>query len=134
MVTLALVGPGGEPLGELPPYQVDRPWWQEVWDVVARARDEFGIDVVVLRLLRAELPEPPGGAVTYLAEYDGPPPAGLRPGFSADWTAPDPRRLPWAKPGGPRASVAWVRGILGEGGTGGPGATRAPATSRRPGS
>jgi Phosphotransferase enzyme family len=102
----------------LPPYAVELPWWQEVWDVVAGARAAHGIDVVVLRLLDADRPEPPGGAVTYLAEYDGPPPADLRvPADRTEWTKPNPLRMPWASPGGPAASLAWARRVLGGVGT-----------------
>jgi hypothetical protein len=99
----------------LPPYAVALPWWQEVWDVVAGARAAFGIDVVVLRLLSAERSQPPGGAVTYLAEYDGAPPTGClgMPADGAGWTAPDRLRMPWASPGGPAASLAWARRVLG---------------------
>jgi hypothetical protein len=99
----------------LPPFELERPWWQEAWDVVAGARAAQGIDVVVLRLLGADRPEPPGGAVTYLAQYDGPP---LNiPVDTTDWTTPHPLRMPWANPGGPAASLAWARQMLGDLGT-----------------
>jgi Phosphotransferase enzyme family len=109
------VDSGGRALGVLPPYAVELPWWQEVGDVVAGARAAYGIDVVVLRLLSAERSQPPGGEVTYLAEYDGPPPPGcLRKAEDrAGWTAPDRLRMPWANPGGPAASLAWARQALG---------------------
>lgn len=72
LVTLALCLPGGELLGALPPFEVAVPWWQEVGPVVDAARERFGIDVTVLRLLhpppllaregpRVLLAEAPGG-------------------------------------------------------------------------
>lgn len=102
-------------MGVLPPYAVELPWWQEVWDIVAGARAAYGIDVVVLRLLKAQRSQPPGGAVTYLAEYDGPPPPGCARMAAEEtlWTAPNPLRMPWASPGGPAASLAWARRMLG---------------------
>ncbi|RJQ78675.1 aminoglycoside phosphotransferase family protein [Pseudonocardiaceae bacterium YIM PH 21723] len=111
-VTLVLVDPTGTPLGELPPITVPAPWWQEVDDLVAGIRAVHGIDVVILRLLSADRPAPPGGAVRYLAEYDGPPPAALRP--ATPEAGPHPLRMPWARPGGPAASLDWARTILGE--------------------
>jgi hypothetical protein len=65
---LVLVTPDGELIGALPPVPVATPWWQDAAPVVAAVRERFGIEVVLLRLLDAELPEPAGGRVTYLAE------------------------------------------------------------------
>ena len=105
-VTLALVDPDGQPLGTTRPYDVESQWWQEVAPVVRGAREEFGIDVVVLRLVAAEKAGPHGGGVTYLAECDGPP-LDLGP-FDESWLAPHPLRMTWAQPGGPAASLQWA--------------------------
>lgn len=105
-VTLALVTPDGTPLGTTRPYEVEPQWWQEVAPVVAGAREEFGIEVTVLRLVAAERPQPHGGAVTYLAEYDGPP-LELGP-LQENWLTPHPLRMTWAQPGGPAASLRWA--------------------------
>lgn len=114
-VTLALVNRAGTALGTLPAFEVALPWWQTVWDVVAGARAAFGIAVVVLRLLTTEPSRWPGGAVSYLAEYDGPPPAQLiPPPGHTDWTEPAPHRMAWAHPGGPAQSLAWARTVLGK--------------------
>jgi hypothetical protein len=113
-VTLAVVDGLGRTVGTLPlPGPTASPWWQEVDDVVELARRAHGVEVTVLRLLCADAPSPPGGHVTYLAEYDGPPPAGLvavddRP----EWTAPHSLRMPWGRPGGPAASLAWAERVL----------------------
>jgi hypothetical protein len=107
--TLTLVDPRGRPLGTLPPLSVESPWWKDMAEIVTGTRERHGIDVIVLRLLSADRPRPPGGAVTYLAEYDGPSVAGLgRP----TWTAPHPLRMPWAEVGGPARSMAWVDEVL----------------------
>ena len=106
----------GDVLGQLPPFAAKTPWWQEVEPVVDAARDLFGLDVTVLRLLETELPAAPGGAVTYLAEVDrramtrASPPVELR-----SWDgvlAEDRLRRPYARPGGPAADLAWADGIL----------------------
>ena len=104
---------GGRVLGSLLPTPVATPWWQDIAPVVAAARERWGLDVTVLRLLAASLPAPPGGEVTYLAEVDQAP-AELEP-----WTgALDDHalRLPYAKPGGPGADLAWARARLAEAG------------------
>ncbi|HEX4721929.1 MAG TPA: aminoglycoside phosphotransferase family protein [Pseudonocardiaceae bacterium] len=111
--TLTLVDPHGRPLGTLPPLPVESPWWKDVAEIVEGTRERDGIDVVVLRLLTAGRPRPPGGAVTYLAEYDGPPVPGLIPTEERpSWLAPHPLRLPWAEIGGPARSLAWADGVL----------------------
>ncbi|MGI5245894.1 aminoglycoside phosphotransferase family protein [Dactylosporangium sp. CA-139066] len=108
-VTLVLVDGSGAVLGALPPFTVEVPYWPEVWDVVAGARERFGADVTVLRLLHADRPHPPGGAVTYLAQLDGAAPA-LEP--VAFEPAPHPRRAPYAEVGGPAASIRWALEVM----------------------
>ncbi|WP_437597063.1 hypothetical protein [Sorangium sp. So ce590] len=86
LVRLVLVTRAGELLGALPPYPVAMPWWQETQSVLQGARERHGIEVTVLRMLAAELPVPHGGAVTYLAETEAPPPPGVErpaPGLDA---------------------------------------------------
>jgi hypothetical protein len=115
VVELVLVTAAGDLIGSLPPFPVASPWWPEAWPIVQVARERFGIDVVVLRILRADRDAPPGGAVTYLAEVpasaaDGA--TGLRP-----WPLPlddHPLRMPWARPGGPAADIAWADERLAE--------------------
>jgi hypothetical protein len=114
VVELVLVTPAGDLLGSLPPFPVRTPWWPEASPVVAAARDLHGIDVVVLRILGAERNSPPGGAVTYLAEVAASRPRDLdlRP-----WASPlddHPLRMPWARPGGPAADLAWADRNLAE--------------------
>ncbi len=108
---LVLVDGAGTPLGALPPFDRPDPWWQHVAAVVAEARARFGVRVAVLRLLHAERPEPPGGALTFLAELDGAPPPGLLPVDGLD-LAPHPLRAPYAEPGGPARSLAWAAAAL----------------------
>jgi len=133
-VTLVLCDAQGSLLGSLPPFEVAFPYWQEVGDVVAQARDRFGLQVTVLRLLVATpLPDGPtaSGPVTYLAELTdlaeltnlaeltgagvAPPSNLLRPVDDAvrELALADHRlRLPYARPGGPASDLAWADGAL----------------------
>jgi Ser/Thr protein kinase RdoA (MazF antagonist) len=87
------------------------PWWQDVGPVVSAAREQRGLEVIVLRLLQASRPAPPGGEVTYLAEIDRAPP-GAEPWRGA--LDDHPLRQPYARPGGPAADLAWARARLAE--------------------
>jgi aminoglycoside phosphotransferase (APT) family kinase protein len=115
-VTLILVDDVGRPLGALPPYPVEMPFWPETWDVVAGARERFGVDVTVLRIVAAEQPVPPGGAVTYLAQTSQHPDGLLTP--AAVDLSPHPLRAAFAEPGGPAATVSWAMRALAERGLG----------------
>lgn len=52
---LVLVTPKGDPVGCLPAVPVATPWWPDIEPVVQAVRDHHGVDVIVLRLLDAEL-------------------------------------------------------------------------------
>jgi len=107
---LVLVTPDGEVVGALPPFPVETPWWQEAEPVVKAARTHHAFDVTVLRLLETELQVPHGGTVTYLAEV-------ARPVTAEAWHGTldeHPLRMPWARPGGPAADVAWAETQLAE--------------------
>jgi hypothetical protein len=110
-VTLVLCTPAGELIGALPPYDVPAPWWQGVSGVVAGARAAYGVDVTVLRLLATRDPFGEGGPVTYLAEVDAPVPS-AQPWDGPDPLADEPLRLPYARPGGPDADLAWADEVL----------------------
>ncbi|HEY1570581.1 MAG TPA: aminoglycoside phosphotransferase family protein [Pseudonocardiaceae bacterium] len=88
------------------------PWWQDTTDLAEAAKAIHQIDITVLRLLDTELPQAPGGAVTYVAELTDPPPPGTRPDTDPAWTQPHPKRMPWANPGGPANSLAWAAHVL----------------------
>lgn len=110
--TLVLVDPTGTPLGSLPPLPVAVDWWKDMTEIVAGTRNRHGIDVIVLRMLSADRSRPPGGAVTYLARYDGPPLPGLTPADTTEWLRPHPLRMPWAEVGGPAAALSWADRVL----------------------
>ena len=111
--TLVLCDADGALLGELPPLAATgSPYWPEVDELVALARERWGLEVVVLRLLTAEEPYA-GGAVSYLAQLiAGSPPAALLAPVSpesAAAAASDPAyRLWWAQPGGLDDLTSWV--------------------------
>jgi hypothetical protein len=112
-VTLLLSDRSGAVLGALPPFEVEVPWWQEVGDVVAGAREHHGVDVTVLRLLEAVTGwGTAGGAVTYLAEVESAPDVDLTAWSGPDPTVDHPLRLPYARPGGPAADLAWADDAL----------------------
>ena len=110
-VTLVLVDGAGAVLGQLPPFAVATPWWQDVEPVRASHPE-----VTVLRLLDAT-PAPGhemGGDVRYVGEAaDGAGAANgrLAPVDAATREAVEREsalRLPWARPGGPAADLAWA--------------------------
>jgi hypothetical protein len=118
IVSLVLVTADGTVLGRLPAFRAETPWWQDAGPVVRAARERFGLDVTILRLLDTELPSAHGGAVTYLAEVDGDELTIGRPRGAvelAPWAAQladDPLRQPYARPGGPAADLAWADAVL----------------------
>lgn len=101
--------------GALPPLPTTVPWWPEVWDVVAAAKQAHDLDVTVLRLLGASIPRMPGGTVTYLAEVSQRPELPLAP-WSGDALADHPLRQSWARPGGARRHLTWALDHLVEAG------------------
>lgn len=99
-------------LGSLPPLTMPFPYWQRVDDVVGAARERFGFDAVVLRILTAEGRENgAGGAVAYLVEVDGDSGEGLplTPWVGDDPLDDHPHRAAYARPGGPHADLRWAR-------------------------
>jgi Ser/Thr protein kinase RdoA (MazF antagonist) len=103
-----LVTPDGGIVGRWPPFPVATPWWQDIEPVVRAAREQHGVEVTVLRLLDTERDQAPGGRVQYLAEVAAPVPAEAWRGDLDD----HPLRLPYARPGGPAADLAWARAAL----------------------
>jgi len=111
-VTLVVVDPAGSPLGTLPSFEVAPPEWQEVASVTDGARERFGLEVTVLRLVAAGRRQPPRhGAVTYLAQAERIPPRYAGP-VDADLSS-HPLRAAYARPGGPDATLAWAAAALG---------------------
>jgi Phosphotransferase enzyme family len=110
-VSLILCDADGETLGRLPPFTVEDPWWPEVGPVVAGARERFGAEVVVLRLLDVVSDSFNGGDVTYAAELVGELPPGVTPAPEIG-DAAEPLRAAWARPGGVRATIAWADDTL----------------------
>lgn len=105
---LVLVTPDGTLLGALPPFAVEVPWWNEAASVVQGARERFGAEVTLLRLLATARSKQPGGEVTYLAEVSVP--LQVEP-----WQGHlDKHRLRprYADIGGPAADIAWATGVL----------------------
>ncbi len=112
-VTLVLLDAAGGLLGALPPFEAATPWWNDMAPVVAAVQARDGLQLTVLRLLGAERPAGPGGAVTYLAQLDAG--ASVAPGRLQPWPGSlpdDARRLPYARPGGPAADLAWAQRVL----------------------
>ena len=110
-VTLVLCTPDGRPLGALPAFAVDTPWWPEVAEVVERARELHGVDVTILRLIGAPEHERSGGSVAYLAEVHQPPSALLAP-MPGDVLSEHPLRQSYARPGGPQRDLDWAVEVL----------------------
>jgi hypothetical protein len=114
-VRVILCSRAGDPVGSLPPFDVSSPWWPDVEPVVEGARDRFGTEIVVLRLLETDGdPAAMGGSVTYLAELIGEPPSGMDRSDLDDeaMRADDPKRAPWARPGWVTRTVRWADAVL----------------------
>jgi Phosphotransferase enzyme family len=116
-VRLLLCSSAGEPLGALPPFEVPTPWWPDVEPVVEAARERFGANVVVLRIIETDADDPRamGGSVTYVAEMIGDRPSALVPRSPADDTlvaSDDPKRAPWARPGWTAGAIRWADDAL----------------------
>ncbi len=109
---LVLVSGSGAYIGVLPPIAVATPWWQDTAPVVHAARERYGVDVVVLRLLHGERPQPPGGEVTYLAQVDAPVESSALSREPWGQLDEQPLRHAYARPGGPAADLAWARSVL----------------------
>lgn len=116
-MTLVLCLPDGTLLGALPPFRVPSPFWRDMADVVDGARSTYHVEVTVLRLLSAEREQAwQGGPVSYLAQVGAVPRRPLRR-WPGDPVADAPRRLPYARPGGPSADLAWADAVLVDRGT-----------------
>jgi hypothetical protein len=96
-------------LGALPPVAGATPWWNDMEPLVAAVRAHYGVEITVLRLLSVGEPQATGVEVTYLAETNQAVVA-AKPWDEA--LADHPLRLPYAKPGGPRADLDWAAGVL----------------------
>jgi hypothetical protein len=108
-VRLILCSETGAVLGALPEFIVESPWWPDVEPVVEAARERFGVDVTVLRLLSTTTESPAmGGEVSYLAEVFGDPPTGLEACPEDAAGDDEPLRAPWARPGGIAATIDWA--------------------------
>jgi Phosphotransferase enzyme family len=103
----AVVGDSrGNLLGSLGPFEVATPWWQDVEPI----RSLFPTLTVVRLLYGTPGPDGAvGGSVTYLAEggadLELSPATGLADSAAL---ADHPLRMPWARPGGPAADLAWA--------------------------
>jgi hypothetical protein len=111
VVTLVLFDAQGRPLGALPPFEVETPWWMDIGPVVRAVRAAYGLRITVLRLLDAQLSRAHGGAVTYLAQLDGD--ASGTPLQPWAGSLPDhPLRHAYARVNGPHADLAWAEATL----------------------
>ncbi|MFC7480061.1 phosphotransferase family protein [Luedemannella flava] len=117
-VTLIVIDEEGHLLGELPAFDVSVPFWPETSEIQTAARDRFGLDLAVLRLLRADDgADAAGGQVTYLGQLLSPAPAVTFAPAQVD-LAPHPLRAAYAHPGGPAETLAWAARALDERGRG----------------
>ncbi|WP_263102658.1 aminoglycoside phosphotransferase family protein [Kitasatospora sp. DSM 101779] len=101
----------GETLGEVGPFEVDHPRWQEVGPVARGLEQRLGVPVLVLRLVSVTGGEAGrGGHVVYHAEALRRPEAVLDEGSAR--LAEDPLRAVWATADGLRAALAWAEEAL----------------------
>jgi hypothetical protein len=118
LARLVVCGPDGDGnealLGTTPEFPVPSQWWNHAEPLISAAKAELSLDVTMLRLLRVEtgvIGSP--DRVTYLVEAT-PSPRELAPVTARDEDALDEERfrMPWARPGGPAAQLAWAKGAL----------------------
>ncbi len=109
VVTLVACDHDARVLGQLAPFTVGTPWWQDTGPIHCCYPE-----LTVLRLLDG-VPAREGtvgGHVRYLTEAC----SGVRPRAplsSCDVVVADhPLRMPWARPGGPAADLAWASGLV----------------------
>jgi hypothetical protein len=107
-VSLVVMIDGGA-AGVLPAFEVETPCWQDVEPISRRFED-----LAVLRLLDVAAPpgSSSGGHVTYQVESaSSQRPSQRLVGRLEPWNgtlSDDPRRMPWADPGGPASDLAWA--------------------------
>ena len=105
---LVLVDASGAVIGKLPPVRSPVPWWPEVETLVRAVREQFGVDVTILRLLRSPRQGMRGGRVTYLAQV-----ASRVDCAPCDEVLDEqPLRNTYAKVGGPAVDLDWARAVL----------------------
>ena len=109
VVTLVACDDEGTVLGQLEPFTVGTPWWQDVAPL-----HHCHPELTVLRLLDGvpALGTTVGGHVRYLAEAEPGTPARASLSRCDVVVADHPLRMPWARPGGPGADVAWASGLV----------------------
>jgi Ser/Thr protein kinase RdoA (MazF antagonist) len=106
---LVVVDAVGKVIGKLPPVRAAMPWWSEVESLVRAAREAFGVELTILRMLRRNGGRwMRGGHVTYLAETVTP----ITCLPCDEILQPHPLRNAYAETGGPGADLAWARSVL----------------------
>jgi hypothetical protein len=109
VVTLVACDDQATVLGQLEPFTVRTPWWQDVGPL-----HHCHPELTVLRLLDGvpALGTAVGGEVRYVAEAG----SGTRARallYPSDVVLADhPLRMPWARPGGPGADLAWAAAVV----------------------
>ena len=114
VATIVLVEPDGTMIGQLADLPVATPWWQDMAPLVDACRERFGVRPTILRLLETDGGGFPGGHVTYLGEVAARDVVAAR-GAVRPWTGElgeQPRRMSWARAGGPAADLAWADSAL----------------------
>lgn len=110
-VTVVIVDDDESVIGALPEVEADEPWLQLTANVVRAVKAQFDLDITILRLHSAQ--RVPGAIhATYVAEMN---PGNAARDLLQSWHGKleaDPLRLPYARPGGPAADVAWAMTVL----------------------
>ena len=117
LVSFALCDAGGAPVGSTPETWMPRAQgWSDARPLVALAAAEWGLALVVLRLMSA-VKRDAVWHLRYAAEIAPPlPPIELGAAERSDFVD-EPLRQTWARAGGPRAQLAWAEHELEHRGT-----------------
>ena len=70
LASAVLVDANENPLGQLAPIRLSTPWFQEIAELVQAVRQQYNINITILRLLQVDDSHLPEIEVSYLAEVD----------------------------------------------------------------
>ena len=118
LASAVLVDANEAPLGQLAPIRLSTPWFQEIAELVQAVRQQYNINITILRLLQVDDSHLPEIEVSYLAEVDPRTITSIELLPRKGNLHEHPLRLPYARAGGPDLDLTWANNALIEAGFG----------------